>query len=237
MLGLGGGILLVPAMVLLFDVPLEQAVPASLLCVVASSSGAAASHVESHLADVRLALSLELSTVAGALLGGLAAGFLAPAVIAVVFGTFMLVLGVQFVVPRRGLEPSAQERPQRYWLGVSGSLVAGGLSALLGVGGGPLKVPLMALGMRVPFKVASATSNLMIGVTAAASVATYAWRGQVNLALVAPLVVGVLGGAWVGSRAMVAAPTRWLKALFAVVLFVIAAQMLWKGGSALWMTR
>ena len=88
-----------------------------------------------------------------------------------------------------------------YPLGISGSFMAGGLSALLGVGGGPLKVPLMSYGMRVPFKVASATSNLMIGVTGAASVASYAWRGHVKLGLVSPLVVGVLAGAYRGQPA------------------------------------
>src|SRR5919201_839833 len=90
--------------------------------------------------------------------------------------------------------------PQHYALGITGSFVAGGLSALLGVGGGPLKVPLMSYGMKVPFKVAAATSNLMIGVTAAASVSIYAWSGHLKLALIAPLVVGVLLGAQLGAR-------------------------------------
>jgi uncharacterized membrane protein YfcA len=92
----------------------------------------------------------------------------------------------------------------------------------------------MNQGMRVPFKVASATSNLMIGVTGAASVAAYAWRGHLKLALVSPLVVGVLGGAWVGSQLMPKVPTQVLKKLFAVVLLVVAVQMLWKGGVGLW---
>jgi hypothetical protein len=124
--------------------------------------------------------------------------------------------------------------PTNYPLGLSGSFVAGGLSALLGVGGGPLKVPLMSYGMRVPFKVASATSNLMIGVTGAASVAAYAWRGHVKLALVAPLVVGVLGGAVAGSRMMPRVSTGVLRRLFALLLLAVAVQMLWKGGEGLW---
>jgi uncharacterized protein len=237
MLGIGGGVLLVPVLVLGFKVPMEQAVPASLVCVVASSCGAAAGYVEQRLSDVRLALTLELATVSGAIVGGLVAGLLAPAVIALSFGIFVLFVALQFLFLRspEGVDlPAGDYRPTNMALGISGSFVAGGISALLGVGGGPVKVPLMNFGMRVPFKIASATSNLMIGVTAAASVAAYAWRGHLNLGLAAPLVVGVLGGALLGSKLMVRAPTRLLKRLFAVVLLAVAAQMLWKGGQSLW---
>jgi uncharacterized membrane protein YfcA len=117
---------------------------------------------------------------------------------------------------------------------MGGSFLAGGVSAILGVGGGPLKVPLMAYGMRVPFKIASATSNLMIGVTGAASVAAYAFRGHLNLGLVSPLVVGVLAGAMVGTHILIRAPAAALRRAFAAVLLVIAFQMLWKGGRSLW---
>ena len=237
--------MLVPILVLGFGVPLENAVPASLMCVVASSCAAAASYVEHHLSDLRLGLTLELATVAGAILGGLAAGLLAPAGLAVAFGLFCLYVALQILLTR---SPPPTEHPahadqeeategyrvENYPLGIGGSLVAGGLSALLGVGGGPVKVPLMAYGMRVPFKVAAATSNLMVGVTGAASVAAYAFRGHLQLGLVAPLVVGVLGGAWAGSRVMPRVPTRVLKRLFALVLLWVAAQMLWKGGHVLW---
>ncbi len=236
MLGIGGGVVLVPAMVLGFDIPLEEAVPASLMCVVASSCSAAANYVENRLSDIRLGLTLELATVMGAIAGGLVAVYLAPAMVAMAFGVFTLLVSLQMLLRRsRAEEPvSAEYSPVNYPLGISGSFVAGGLSALLGVGGGPLKVPLMNQGMGVPFKVASATSNLMIGVTGAASVAAYAWRGHLKLALVSPLVVGVLGGAWVGSQLMPKVPTQVLKRLFAVVLLVVASQMLWKGGAGLW---
>jgi uncharacterized protein len=235
LLGIGGGVVLVPTLVLGFGVPLEEAVPASLMCVVASSCAAAASYVDNRLSDIRLGLTLELATVVGAIVGGLVAAYLAPAMVAVVFGLFTLYVALQILVMRsRGEEPVvATYKPVNYPLGISGSFVAGGLSALLGVGGGPLKVPLMSYGMRVPFKVASATSNLMIGVTGAASVASYAWRGHVNLSLVSPLVVGVLAGACLGSRLMPRVPTAVLKKLFAGVLLVVAAQMFWKGGEGL----
>lgn len=239
LLGIGGGVVLVPALVLGFDVPLEQAVPASLMCVVASSCSAAASYVESRLSDIRLGLTLELSTVLGAIAGGLVAAYLAPALVAVGFGVFTLCISLQMLLRRARTSETVRSdyAPMNYPLGVSGSFVAGGLSALLGVGGGPLKVPLMNQGMGVPFKVASATSNLMVGVTGAASVAAYAWRGHLKLALVSPLVVGVLAGAWVGSQLMPKVPTRVLKRLFGAVLLVVAAQMLWKGGAGLWLSE
>ena len=237
MVGVGGGVILVPALVLGFQVPLEQAIPASLMCVVASSCGAAANYVEHQMSDVRLALTLELATVAGAIAGGLVAALIAPAWLAVVFGAFLLYTSTQLLHARAAvvLAEPADYTPVNYPLGISGSFVAGGLSAVLGVGGGPIKVPLMTLGMKVPFKIAAATSNLMIGLTAAASVSGYAIRGHLNLNLVAPLVVGVLFGATVGSRVMVRAPTAFLKKLFGVVLIVVAVQMLWKGGVGLWM--
>ena len=236
LLGIGGGVVLVPVLVLGFGVPLEEAVPASLMCVVASSCAAAAGYVENHLSDLRLGLTLELATVAGAILGGLAAGLIAPAWLAIAFGIFCLYVSLQMLVllrvPRE--EPLESYTVQNLPLGIGGSLVAGGLSALLGVGGGPVKVPLMAYGMRVPFKVAAATSNLMVGVTGAASVAAYAFRGHLRLGLVAPLVVGVLAGAAVGSRFMLRVPTHVLKRVFAGVLLWVAGQMLWKGGRVLW---
>ncbi|MFL5349589.1 MAG: sulfite exporter TauE/SafE family protein [Hyalangium sp.] len=236
LLGIGGGVVLVPLLVFGFHLPLEEAVPASLMCVVASSCASAASYVDNRLSDIRLGLSLELATVTGAIAGGLLAAYLAPAMVAVVFGLFTFYVALQILLVRSpAQEPvTAEYTPVNYPLGISGSFVAGGLSALLGVGGGPLKVPLMSYGMRVPFKVASATSNLMIGVTGAASVASYAWRGQVKLALVSPLIVGVLAGAYFGSRLMPRVPTAVLKKLFAIVLLVVAAQMFWKGGEGLW---
>ncbi len=237
MLGIGGGVVLVPLLTLGFHLPMEEAVPASLLCVVASSCGAASSYLEQKLSDVRLALSLEVATVSGALAGGTLAGLIAPSLLALVLGAFLLLVGAQMLFLRLPEIPAqAAARPANLPLGMTGSFVAGGLSALLGVGGGPLKVPLMTYGMRVPFKVATATSNLMIGVTAAASVAGYALRGHLRLGLVAPLVVGVLAGATLGTRLMPKAPVALLKKLFAVVLLGIAAQMLWKGGWALWMS-
>ena len=120
-------------------------------------------------------------------------------------------------------------------MGVGGSFVAGALSALLGVGGGPVKVPLMSLVMGVPFKVATATSNLTVGVTAAASVAAYALRGRLDLHTASPLVVGALAGSVVASRVMPQVSAAHLRRLFSAVLVVAALQMLWKGGGRAWL--
>lgn len=225
-----------PVLVLGFGVPIGDAVPASLMCVVANSCAAAASYVDKRLADVRLALTLELATVTGAIAGGLIATYVAPAFLAIIFGGFALYVGSQMVLAKAqsNTDDLRNWEPRNVPTGIAGSFVAGSLSSLLGVGGGPLKVPLMAYVMRVPFKVATATSNLMVGVTGAASVAMYAWHGHVKLALVAPLVVGVLLGARIGVRLMLPAPTALLKKLFGILLLAIALQMLMKGGTALW---
>lgn len=236
MVGIGGGVMLVPLLVYGFGVPIGEAVPVSLVCVVASSSGAAASYVEHGLADVRLALGLEAATVCGAVLGGFAAGLIRPSVLSVLFGLFTIGIAIQLARPQasRAATEGGDCRPTNYGWGTAGAFLAGSVSALLGVGGGPVQVPLMAYVMRVPLKVAAATSNLMIGVTAAASVTAYASRGQLRLALAAPLVTGVLGGAILGSWLMVRTPNRVLRWLLAAVLAVISVRMLWTGGSSLW---
>jgi uncharacterized protein len=236
MLGIGGGVLLVPILVLWMGIPLGSAIPASLMCVVAGSCGAASRYVRNQLSDVRLALPLELATVSGALVGGVVAAYVPPHAVGIIFGLFCLLVGIQLWTLGRVVEREAHVRytPVRYPLGVGGSFVAGSLSALLGVGGGPLKVPLMTFGMKVPFKVAAATSNFMVGVTAAASLVTYAWRGALPLALAAPLVMGVLLGSAVGTRLMLHVPTQTLKRLFAVVVSAVGIQMLYRGGAARW---
>jgi len=236
LVGVGGGVVLVPLLVLGFGVPMVEAVPVSLLCVVASSCGAAAAYVEQGLSDVRLAMVLEVATVAGAIGGGAIAGLVAPWALALTFGVFALYVSVQMMrassIPEPAPDPTGA--PQNVALGMGGSFIAGGLSALLGVGGGPIKVPLMRYVMNVPFRRASATSNLMIGVTGAASVLTYALAGYLRLELAAPLVVGVLAGAMLGARVMQRVSIPILKRVLAMVLLAVAGQMLWKGGVALW---
>lgn len=233
LLGVGGGIVLVPVLSLAFGVPLQHAVAVSLACVIASSSGAAAAYVRDHRIDVRLGMKLEIFTVAGALAGAFVAPHLPKAAIEILFGLMVI------PVARSLLRPTPTEDVARVEgravevrnlpLGYAASFGAGTMSAVLGIGGGPIKVPVMTLLLGVPFKVATATSNFMIGVTAAASVFVYLSRGLLDLSIAVPTVLGVIAGATVGARLMPHVPTRLLKKIFAVVLGVVGAQMLAKG--------
>ncbi|HEY0840355.1 MAG TPA: sulfite exporter TauE/SafE family protein [Vulgatibacter sp.] len=239
LLGVGGGIVLVPILSLAFGVPLQHAVAVSLACVIASSSGAAAAYVRDHRCDVRLGMKLELFTVAGAIAGAFVAPHLPASAVQILFGLLVI------PVARSLLKPTPTEDVERVEgrtvevrnlpLGYAASFGAGTMSAVLGIGGGPIKVPLMTLLMGVPFKVATATSNLMIGVTAAASVFVYLSRGLLDFGVAVPTVLGVIAGATIGARLMPKVPTRALKKVFALMLGVVGIEMLAKGfGVNLW---
>ena len=257
LLGLGGGILIVPLLTVGFGVPFREAVGVSLVCVIVTSSAAAGIYLERHAANLRLGMLLEVFTATGALLGGLVAFLLPERVLAGLFAA--LLAYTAFSMLRRGgsqpvpssspaadgpgaardvgapHEPSSPSladeiagpgyRPRRLGAGAGGSLGAGVLSALLGVGGGIVKVPLMHLVMDVPLKVATATSNLMIGVTAAASAIVYLLRGGIDPYIAGPTAVGVFAGALVGSRLATRIHVRLLRLLFVGVLALTAVQM------------
>ena len=257
LLGLGGGILIVPLLTVGFGVPFREAVGVSLVCVIVTSSAAAGAYLERHAANLRLGMLLEVFTATGALLGGLVAFLLPERVLAALFAA--LLAYTAFSMLRRsgteGAPPSlpaangpgaahdaaadpgpsspslADEvagpgyRPRRLGAGAGGSLGAGVLSALLGVGGGIVKVPLMHLVMGVPLKVATATSNLMIGVTAAASAIVYLLRGGIDPYVAGPTAVGVFAGALIGSRLAARIHVRLLRLLFVGVLALTAIQM------------
>ncbi len=251
LLGLGGGILIVPLLTVGFGVPFREAVGVSLVCVIVTSSAAAGVYLERHLANLRLGMLLELFTASGALIGGLVAFLLPERALA---GLFSLLLAyTAFSMLRRGRAPAGTDagdelgtadaalepdpgglgdqlagpgyRPRRLGVGAGGSLGAGIVSALLGVGGGIVKVPLMHLVMGVPLKVATATSNLMIGVTAAASAIVYLLRGGIDPYVAGPTAVGVFAGALVGSRIASRIDVRLLRLLFVGVLALTAVQM------------
>jgi uncharacterized membrane protein YfcA len=258
LLGLGGGILIVPLLTVGFGVPFREAVGVSLVCVIVTSSAAAGVYLERHAANLRLGMLLEVFTATGALLGGLVAFLLPERVLAGLFAALLAYTafsmlrrgGAQPGVPpsppaadgpgaahdvgvaRGPSSPSLADeiagpgyRPRRLGAGAGGSLGAGVLSALLGVGGGIVKVPLMHLVMGVPLKVATATSNLMIGVTAAASAIVYLLRGGIDPYIAGPTAVGVFAGALVGSRLAARIHVRFLRLLFVGVLSVTAVQM------------
>jgi len=257
LLGLGGGILIVPLLTVGFGVPFREAVGVSLVCVIVTSSAAAGVYLERHTANLRLGMLLEVFTASGALLGGLVAFLLPERVLAGLFAALLAYTAFSMLRrgraqpaaslpaaadrpdPARSAAPDADPptlsladaiagpgyRPRRLGAGASGSLGAGVMSALLGVGGGIVKVPLMHLVMGVPLKVATATSNLMIGVTAAASAIVYLLRGGIDPYVAGPTAVGVFAGAMVGSRMAARINVRVLRYLFVGVLALTAAQM------------
>lgn len=243
LLGLGGGILIVPILTLGFGLPLHAAVGTSLVCVIATSAGAAALNVSAGRADVRLGMLLAAGTVVGALTGGVVAGFLPGRALAGLFAALMVYtgfsMGRQLVGNRkrsepedRALDPSAPDGPgapayrERHLVsGVGLSVVAGNVSGLLGVGGGAVMVPLMHLLLRAPLGVATATSNFMIGMTAAAGAYAYLFRGDVDPRFAAPMVLGVVAGASLQARIAPRVPTQVLRGAFVLVVAYVAYEM------------
>jgi hypothetical protein len=231
--GIGGGLVITPVLTLLLGVPIHQAIATSLCCVIATSTGAAATYVEHRLADIRLGMTLELATTLGAITGSFVAGWLSREALAILFAILLTYAGSTMVrrsLKGREIEAAGQERYQakRLPLGLAGSGAAGVVSGMLGVGGGVIKVPLMYLVMGVPFKVATATSNFMIGVTAAASAFIYYSRGDVRPLLTAPTAVGVFIGASLGAHLMRRTPSRWLVLLFSAIAYYFALLMVWR---------
>jgi uncharacterized membrane protein YfcA len=233
MLGIGGGLIITPVLTLAFGIPIHQAIATSLCCVIATSTGAAARYVELRLSDVRLGMTLELATTIGAVGGSLVAGFLSREALAILFAALLTYAGSSMVRRTVRQEETAGSESLDYTvkrlpLGMVGSGVAGVISGLLGVGGGVVKVPLMYLMMGIPFKVATATSNFTIGVTAAASAFIYYARGDMRPVVAAPTAVGVFLGASLGAHLMRRTPSRWLIIAFSVIVFYFAATMVWK---------
>lgn len=254
LLGLGGGILLVPLLTLGFGLPLRVAVGVSLVSVIVTSSAAAAVYLERHAANLRLGMTLELFTAFGAIVGGLLAFALDERELAGLFSVLLIYVAATMLRrrdPAPGPEGAATPvdgpaapagrserildrlsgpgyRTRRLGIGVVGSVGAGIISALLGIGGGIVKVPLMHLVMGVPLRVATATSNLMIGITASASAIIYLFRGGLDPYVAGPTALGVFLGASVGSRVAHRVDVRLLRFLFSAVLLYTAWQMLVK---------
>jgi uncharacterized membrane protein YfcA len=250
LLGLGGGILIVPLLTLGFNLPLLTAVGVSLVCVIVTSGASAGVYLERRVANLRLGMVLELFTAIGALGGGLAAFILPEALLELLFAALLLYVAV--TMARRSDPPPATDEvtaagtdggpvPDRSFLatlsgpgyrvrnlgfGLVGSIVAGITSALLGLGGGLVKVPVMHVIMGVPLRVATATSNLMIGITASASAIIYLLRGGIDPYVASPTAVGVFLGASIGSRIAHRIQLRVLRALFVAILLYTSWQML-----------
>ncbi|HXA50647.1 MAG TPA: sulfite exporter TauE/SafE family protein [Candidatus Acidoferrum sp.] len=246
--GLGGGVILTPVLTLLLGVDLRYAIGATLVSVIATSSGAAAAYVREGYSNLRIGMLLEIATTAGAIVGATIAGYVSTQVLAVIFGLVLLhsawlssTQPADHPEPDR-IDPLAQKlrldgcyptsqglscyHVQHVGAGFSLMLVAGVLSGLLGIGSGALKVIAMDRAMRIPFKVSTTTSNFMIGVTAAASAGIYLNRGYIDPLLAMPVMLGVLAGSMFGARVLGKASPRILRIVFAVLVGLMAVQMI-----------
>ncbi len=235
-LGLGGGVFLVPALTLLFHLPMHTAVGTSLVGVIATSAGVASVTAPGRGADVRLALRLEVVTAAGAILGSLLAGAVSHQALSVVFALVVFVAG-GYTLYKAYRSPSGEPerlyatdyRPRHWPAGLSIASLAGGVSGLLGVGGGFIKVPVMYAVMEVPLGVATATSNFMVGITAAASVFVYYGRGDVRPMVVIPTALGVFAGSMLGVKSLARLRVAWVRTALVALLFFLGIQMLLRG--------
>jgi uncharacterized membrane protein YfcA len=249
--GLGGGVVLVPMLVLLFGVDIRYAIGASLVSVIATSSGAAAAYVREGYSNIRVGMFLEIATTVGALSGAVVATRVPTSGLAIVFGCVLL---YSAYLSRHRHDHSSADAPPDRWAtrlrldstyptaageqgyrvrgvpaGFGLMYVAGVLSGLLGIGSGAVKVLAMDQAMRLPFKVSTTTSNFMIGVTAAASAGVYLRRGYIDPGLAMPVVLGVLVGSMQGARVLASAPARRLRVVFMWVIVALAAEMLFNG--------
>lgn len=250
--GLGGGVVLVPLLTVLFHVDVRYAAGASLVSVIATSSGAAAAFLREGFSNVRVGMFLEIATTAGALVGAHLAARVSTSILSIALGIVLLASTafslhgksesnddsgppdrVSAMLRLGGAVPAADgQRPyhaRRAPLGFGLMFVAGALSGLLGIGSGAVKVLAMDRAMRLPFKVSAATSNFMIGVTAAASAGVYLSRGYVDPGLSAPVMLGVLAGSTLGARILVGAPTKPLRVLFALAIAALGIEMIRTG--------
>lgn len=249
--GLGGGFVIIPLLTLLLHVDIHYAIGASLVSVIATSSGSAAAYVREGITNMRIGMFLEIATTTGAMTGAVLAAYVPTNFIAILLGVILIfsaIMGlrkkVEHIVSQKndwasklklnGSYPGGDGTVNYSVTHVGGGffmmLFAGILSGLLGVGSGALKVLAMDSIMRIPFKVSTTTSNFMIGVTAAASAVVYFQRGYIDPGISMPVVIGVLIGALSGSKILVKTQSSgWLRWVFAVVVLFLAVQMIYNG--------
>jgi len=249
LLGLGGGIIIIPSLVLIFSVPMQEAVGASLVGVIATSTGAATYYVQEGICNIKLGMVLETATTVGSVVGALIAVYIDESLLALAFALLLVYSSVHMMrrTERLTVPEERDEYPSlstsfidkrsgeeiRYGVknlnrGLIGSFFAGNLSGMLGVGGGTIKVPVMNLWMNVPMKAAAATSNFMIGVTALSGAVVFYAHGLLSPVITATVATGVFFGAITGSRTVRFIKTRSLRILFAAVMVIIAVLMILK---------
>lgn len=249
--GLGGGVVIVPLLTLAFKVDIRYAIGASLVSVIATSSGAAAAYVKEGFTNVRIGMFLEVATTIGALVGAFLTAKLPTSTVAVIFGLVLLYSAFASNRSRQEHQPNTQPDPlatrlkldssyptaegeqnyhvQNVTAGFSLMFLAGILSGLLGIGSGAVKVLAMDRAMQLPFKVSTTTSNFMIGVTAAAGAGVYLSRGYIDPGLAMPVMLGVLAGSLLGARTLVKVKPQLLRQIFSVVILLLAIQMIYNG--------
>jgi uncharacterized membrane protein YfcA len=249
--GLGGGVVVTPALTVLLGVDIRYAIGASLVSVIATSSGAAAAYVREGYSNIRIGMFLEIATTLGALLGAYLATRAPTSILSIIFGLVLLQAAWQssrghsrdktsqksdplaLRLKMNGTYPSS-DGPREYKVdhvktGFGIMFGAGTLSGLLGIGSGALKVIAMDQAMHIPFKVSTTTSNFMIGVTAAASAGIYLSRGYIEPGLAMPVMLGVLVGSLIGARQLMGAKVRVLRWIFGIVVAVMAVEMIVAG--------
>lgn len=254
LLGLGGGIIVTPALTLLFGLDIRYAIGASIVSVIATSSGAAVAYIKDRITNIRIGMFLEIATTIGAITGAYLSGIINTTYLYIIFGALLLFSALTMLKKVKSELPSGVvTHPMAEKLRLNGSYydkvlkrqidynvagvygglgmmyTAGVISGLLGIGSGIFKVIAMDTFMKLPLKVSSATSNFMIGVTAAASAGVYFLRGDIDPSIAAPVALGVLIGATVGTRIMQRLKSRTIRLIFIPVLGYVSIQMILKG--------
>ena len=249
--GLGGGVVIIPLLTLGFGVPMHYAIGASLISVIGTSSGSAVAFVKEGFTNVRIGMFLEIATTTGAIIGALISGILNPNTIGIIFASILIMTVVLNLRKKPDhqeplIEGSLEHKLQLFGTfpdkgvvkaysarnTVSGFFMmvfAGIMSGLLGIGSGALKVLAMDNMMKLHFKVSTTTSNFMIGVTAVASSLIYFQRGEIIPVIVAPVLIGVVLGSFIGSKTLIVSQTKKLKVVFAVVVGILSIYMMYNG--------
>ena len=253
MTGLGGGVIIIPLLTLVLGVDIHYAIGASIISVIATSSGSAAAYVKEGITNIRIGMFLEIATTISAIFGAVITIYINPSYIAIVFGMILLFSAAMMVrkkIDRSDNDTSGKlalmlklngtyptdEGVKKYAVhnvvgGFMMMFIAGIISGLLGIGSGALKVIAMDNIMRIPFKVSTTTSNFMMGVTAAASAVVYFHRGQIDPGIAMPVTIGVLVGSTLGAKILLRTKTDKLKVVFAVVVTFLALQMIYNGAT------
>ncbi|MFC0427123.1 MULTISPECIES: sulfite exporter TauE/SafE family protein [Chryseobacterium] len=249
--GLGGGVIIIPLLTLGFGVPMHYAIGASLISVIGTSSGAAVAFVKEGFTNMRIGMFLEIATTSGAIVGALVSGMLNPNTIGIIFASILLLTVILNLKGKPDhqealIKGSLEDKLKLYGTfpdkgvvknyaarntipGFFMMMFAGAMSGLLGIGSGALKVLAMDNMMRLPFKVSTTTSNFMIGVTAVASSLIYFQRGEIIPVIVAPVLVGVVVGSFIGSKTLMVSKTKKLKTFFAIVITILSVYMMYNG--------